>query len=88
MSGEIDRFDKPRKKVTILGAADTQAPAKPQIVDRKTKQERVNPEIVVHHDEILEDDKIRIVQRAHDAPQVRIRTADKKAWAKVKRLDD
>jgi len=87
-SGEIDRFDKPKQPVKIVGAADLQGAPAPQILDKRTKQEPTQPEIVVHPEEVREDDRIRIPLRAPDAPQVRIRSSDKKAWDKVKRLDD
>jgi len=83
MSGEIQRFDKPRDKVKIVGAADTQSQPPPQIMDRTTRQAPVSPEIVVHSEEATEG--IRVTPRRPDEPQVRMRSSDQEAWEKAKR---
>ena len=85
MGNEIDRFDKPKKPVTILGAADTQSPSNPKILDRTTKQVPVTPEVVVHSEEIFEDDRVRISPRPSTSPRIRLRASDQEAWEKAKR---
>jgi hypothetical protein len=88
MSNEIQRFDQPPKPVKILGAPDTQVPAQPQIVDKTTRQEPEDHEVRFHYDEVTEADQIRVGPRAPDEPQVRIRSSDKEAWGRVKRVED
>ena len=85
MSGEIQKFDQPRPKVKILGAADTQESKPLQILDRNTQQEPVSPEVHAYFDEVLPEDSIRIEKRDPSEPQVRIRSSDQEAWEKAKR---
>lgn len=88
MTGHIDKFDKPRQSVKILGANEI-IDKPPLIMDRTTKQEQDPIEIRQHSETIVEADKIRGPKPRAGRPEVRVRTQTNPVeWDKVKRGKD
>jgi hypothetical protein len=55
------------------------------VLDQTTKQAGEPIEVRIHEEHTVEADKVR---SDPNAPEIRVRAADKKNWEKVRRLED
>lgn len=60
----------------------------PEILDKNTKQEPVQPEVRIHEERVTEDSRLRQRKTEPGDPEVRLRISNRQQWEKVKRTDD
>jgi len=74
-------------EVRILGGSP-RFDGSPQVLDSKTKQDPVTPEIRVHEETITQDDALRREPKQEGEPEVRVRDSEAKQSDFRKALED